>query len=119
MTTPVDERKVADLSRMAQLDTALRKAREDRKQLEAYIDDLEARIQAEMGDAEVAKVEGVERYTWARSDSYAVGRFRAAHPEIAQAYTIMVEKPVLDVERLLREQKALIAPFQTRVFLVK
>lgn len=119
MATPTALRQTADLSTLAALDVALRNALEDQKKLDAYIKDLKTRIQAKMGDAEQAEIEGVLRYTYAKSDNWAVGKFAEAHPDIAESYKIQVTKEVYDVEGLLKDHPTLMAPFQTRTFLVK
>lgn len=119
MTTPTKDREVADISRLAELNKNLRTALAEAKEIEAYIDGLKAQIKEHMGDKEVAKINGVVMFTYAKTDGYAWGEFRKAHPEIAQAYTITVSKEALDTERLLKEQATLAAEFQTRQFLVK
>lgn len=119
MTTPTALRQKVDLSSMAALDRAYRTALEEKKAHDAYIEDLKARIQAKMGDGEVAVIEGVERYTWAKSDAFAYGEFAKAHPDIAETYKIKVTKEVYDVAAIARDHPTLIEPFRTRPFLVK
>lgn len=119
MTTPVAAREKADLSRLAALDKTLRKALEDQKTLEAFIDTLKADIKAEMGDAEIADINGVTRYTWGKTTDFAWAKFAEAHPEVAKEYRKWDVKEVLDTARVLAEHAALAEPFRKRQFLVK
>lgn len=119
MGTPAHKRTVADLSRIEILDVNLRKALEDLAVLTAYINKLRGQIKAEMGDHEVAEINGVVRYTYARTDSYQWGKFAEEHGDIADKYKITVEQVVLDKDKLLAEHPAILADYRSRQFLVK
>lgn len=119
VATPTKQRKTADLSRLRELNKNLRTAREDKKKIDAYISALESEIKDAMGDDEEAKIDGVLAFTYARTDSFAWGDFAKAHPDLANSYRKNEWKEVLDKDKLLAEHPTLVAPFQTRQFLVK
>lgn len=120
MATPVALRKTINANAdLAELHTLLLKAMEDEKLLAAYKKDLIGRIQKKMGNAEALKVNGVLRFTWAKTDSYAWGKFAEQYPDLAETYRVQVTKDEIDKDRLLKEHPNLVAPFQTRMFLVK
>lgn len=117
MTAPAKAREVAEIDRLANLRRTHLKALEDRKQIDAFIRDLEARIKAEMGDAEVARIDGVEVYTYAKGDGYAWAQWAKQNPNLAASCTTWVQQ--IDKAKAKAEHAATLAPFQTRTFLVK
>lgn len=119
MGTPATKRKVANLSRYAEDMANLKQAREDKKKIEAYISGLEKRLKKAIGDAESAEIDGVEVFTYAKTDSYRWAEFLAENGEIADKYKIEVKKLELDKDALLRDHGGLLQAFRTRQFLVK
>ena len=119
MGTPATKRKVANLSRYAEDFRNLRQAREDKKKIEAYISTLEKRLKKAIGDAESAEIDGVEVFTYARTDSYRWAEFISENGVIADKYKIKQEVEVLDKEALLAGHGGLLQAFRTRQFLVK
>lgn len=119
MGTPAKNRKAANLGRYAEDLKNLRQARDDRKQIDAYIRGLEARLKKALGDAEVAEINGVEVITYAKTDSYRWAEFATEHGQIAEKYKVLVQQEILDKDALLRDHASLLQDFRARQFLVK
>lgn len=119
MGTPAKNRKTVNLGRYAEDLKNLRQAREDKKQIDAYIKGLETRLKKAVGEAEVAEINGVEVLTYAKTDSYRWAEFATENPQIADRYKIKVEQEILDKDKLLAEHGGLLQAFRTRQFLVK
>lgn len=119
MGTPAAKRKVINLSRYAEDMRNLRQAREDKKKIEAYIKTLETRLKKAAGNAESAEIDGVEAFTYAKTESFAWAKFIEEHGDIADKYRITVEKETYDFDAIRADHPTLVAPFQTRQFLVK
>ncbi|MEU5302243.1 YqaJ viral recombinase family protein [Streptomyces noursei] len=75
------------------------KAREQRTADE--LREVDNRLKATAGEAEVVKVQGEVAFTWKRNGPLAAKRFTAAHPDLAQQYTHRVD--ALDTQRLAAE----------------
>lgn len=95
---------------------ALQQARQDLKQLTAFVEQLEQEIRDAMGDAEVATVFGVKMFTYQRKEAYAWRKFQDAYPHIAREYLITREVQDLDKGRIVAEQADVLREFQTREF---
>lgn len=121
MATPAKDRKTIELNdaKTVELRRLLIQAREDEKKIVAYRKALEDKLKKKMGDAEELKIGGVLAFTYSKTDSYAWAEFTKAHPEIADTFTVKVEKEVLDKDRLLEVHGTLLSEFRTRQFLVK
>lgn len=121
MATPAKDRKTVEFNdaKTVELRRLYVQAIEDEKKIVAYRKALGDKLKKRMGDAEELKIGGVLAFTYAKTDSYAWAEFSKAHPEIAESFTVKVEKDVLDKDRLLAVHGTLLAEFQTRQFLVK
>ncbi len=75
------------------------KAREERTADE--LREVDNRLKAVAGDAEVVKVQDTVAFTWKQNGPLSTKRFAAAHPHLAQQYTHRVD--ALDTERLAAE----------------
>jgi putative phage-type endonuclease len=82
------------------------------QQLADELADVETRLKAAAGAAEVVKVRGEVAFTWKANGAFATRRFAEAHPELAATYTRTVE--ALDVERLAAERPDLYRAFRAR-----
>lgn len=121
MGTPANGRKTVNASgaEIRELQAKVRQANLDIAAMEAYRDELVAKIKKRMGSAEEMKIDGVLAFTHAPTKSYAWAKFAAEHGNIADKYKVIVQKEELDKEALLRDHGALLQPFRTRQFLVK
>ncbi len=119
MGTPEKKTVNVNSAEMRELRDKIRQANLDIAAMTAYRDDLVAKVQKRMGDATDLKVDGVLAFTYTPTKSFRWAEFAKAHPEIAETYTITVPKDELDKARLLKEHPTLVAPFQSRQFLVK
>lgn len=119
MGTPAKQRKTTNLSRYAEDVKNLRQAKDDKRKIDAYIKNLEQRLQKAIGNAEVAQIDGVDAITYAYTDSYRWAEFATENPQIADRYKIKVEQEILDKDKLLAEHGGLLQAFRTRQFLVK
>lgn len=91
-------------------------ARQQAAELIAFAEMLEDEIKQAMGDAERATIFGVPYFTYTYKDAYAYRKFQDDHPHIARNYMITVEREELDKNRLLAEQRDVLANYQTREF---
>lgn len=82
----------------------------------AFRDKLEAEIKEAMGDSEEAKVDNVPVLTYAYKNAYRWREFADDNPALAKEFTIIVEKPVLDQESLVKQHPAVVRNYQTREF---
>lgn len=119
MGTPVSKRKTVDLSVHADLVNKYRQAVQDEKTIKAYREKLGNQLKKLMGKAEQAEVDGTPVLTYARTESFAWSKFLEEHGDIAEKYKITVTKDTYDFEAIQRDHAAIVAPFQTRQFLVK
>lgn len=119
MGTPA--RKTIDISsaEIREIQAKIRQANIDIAAMEAYRDGLVAKVKKRMGNAEEMKIDGVLAFTYAPTKGYSWAKFVTEHGDIADRYKIPVTKEELDKEGLLRDHATLLAPFQTRQFLVK
>jgi hypothetical protein len=102
-----------DLADLVRLEGLLRKHIDESQ---AELDDVQRRIKERMGESESATIDGGEIFTWRRIDGVNETKLKKAYPQIAAAYTDLVEKPVLNKD-LLREAKPdIFREFQTRQF---
>lgn len=120
MGTPAT-RKTIDVSgaEIREIRDKIRQANIDIAAMEAYRDGLVAKVKKRMGKAEEMKIDGVLAFTYAPTKGYSWARFATEHGDIADRYKIKVEKEELDKEGLLRDHAGLLAPFQTKQFLIK
>lgn len=79
-------------------------------------EEVKAKIQSLMGDAEEAVFAGATAFTWARIDRMNTSDFVKAYPVLAEVYTRIVPKPELDVEALRRDRPEQFREFQVRQF---
>lgn len=86
------------------------KAREQRTAEE--LREVDNRLKATAGEAEVVKVQGEVAFTWKQNGPLATARFAAAHPELAARYTRPVD--ALDTRRLAAEHLETVRPFRSR-----
>lgn len=121
MATPATKRKTVNLSRLAELNRNLRQAIEDEKKIVAYKKALIKQVQAEMKkkDAEVAEIDGIEVFTWAKTDGFAWAKFVEEHPQIAGQCMKHEWVEVLDKDKVKAEHSGILEEFRTRTFLVK
>lgn len=119
MGTPASKRKVIDLSLHADLIKKYRQAVQDEKTIKAYREKLGNQLKRLMGKAEEAEMDGTPVLTYARTESFAWAKFIEQHGDIADKYRIVVEKETYDFDKIRAEHPTLVAPFQTRQFLVK
>jgi putative phage-type endonuclease len=103
---------VADPADVLPLVEERRALKEREKQLAAELADVETRLKAAAGAAEVVKARGEVAFTWKQNGRFATRRFAEAHPELAAQYTRTVE--ALDVERLAAERPDLYRAFRAR-----
>jgi putative phage-type endonuclease len=103
---------VADPADVLPLVEERRALKERAQQLADELADVETRLKAAAGAAEVVKVRGEVAFTWRRNGPFAMRRFAEAHPELAAEYTRTVE--ALDVERLAAERPDLYRAFRAR-----
>lgn len=82
----------------------------------AFRDKLEAEIKDAMGDGEEALIDDVPVFTHAYKNSYRWREFADDNPALAKEFTIIVEKPVLDQESLVKQHPAVVRNYQTREF---
>ncbi|MEU9606413.1 hypothetical protein [Streptomyces sp. NPDC048057] len=75
------------------------KAREERVADE--LRDVDNRLKAVAGEAEIVKTQGAVAFTWKQNGPLATKRFAVAHPDLATKYTHRVE--ALDTKRLAAE----------------
>jgi hypothetical protein len=78
---------------------------------------IRAEIEALMGDATEARVNGVPVFTFNPKDAYRKAAFTKAYPELVQHYTRRVEVEQVDWDSIVAHHKTgLLAPFQSREF---
>lgn len=80
---------------------------------------LKKRIQAEIGDAHEATINGAPVFTWRPAGKFAAARFGKDHPDLVAKYTRPVTRDELDVAALEAEQPDLYTAYRGRVFLRK
>lgn len=119
MGTPEKKTVNVNSAEIRELRDKIRQATLDIAAMQAYKDDLVAKVQKRMGDATELKIDGVLTFTYTPTKSYAWAQFAKAHPDIAETYTITVPKEELDKAKLIKDHPTLVAPFQSRQFLVK
>lgn len=119
MGTPATKRKAVDLSLHGDLVNKYRQAVQDEKAIKAYKERLGAQLKKLMGKNEEAEFDGIPVFTYAKTDSFAWAKFVTEHGDIADRYRITVAKETYDFDKIRAEHPALVAPFQTRQFLVK
>lgn len=100
---------------------ALKKAKTDLKELEAYIRVLEDKITEtlEKRDATDGKINNAVAVTWRPTKGYRFAEFAKYHPDIHTQYLEPQTVDVLNKERLLRDHPGLLARFQSRALLIK
>ncbi|MER5934109.1 lambda-exonuclease family protein [Streptomyces sp. NPDC002054] len=76
------------------------KAREERTAAE--LREVDNRLKAAAGEAEIVKTQGAVAFTWKQNGPLSQKRFTAAHPDLAQQYTHRVD--ALDTARLAAER---------------
>jgi putative phage-type endonuclease len=86
------------------------KAREVRTAAE--LREIDNRLKATAGEAEVVNVQGSVAFTWKANGTFAARRFADAHPELAEQYVHQVA--ALDAGRLADEQPELYRRFRAR-----
>lgn len=120
MGTPAERKTInATGAEIRELQAKVRQANLDIAAMEAYRDDLVAKIKKRMGKAEEMKIDGVLAFTYAPTKGYAWAKFATEHGDIADRYKVKVIKEELDKEALLKDHGTLLAPFQTKQFLIK
>jgi hypothetical protein len=102
-----------DLADLVRLEGLLRKHIDESQ---AELDDVQRRIQDRMGDSESATIDGDEMFTWKRINGLNETKFKKAYPQIARAYTDIVEKEVINKDLLRTAQPDIFRQFQTRQF---
>ncbi|MFM9368092.1 YqaJ viral recombinase family protein [Streptomyces sp. Da 82-17] len=90
------------------------KAREQRTADE--LREVDNKLRATAGEAEVVKVQGEVAFTWKQSGPVSAKRLAAAHPELAARYTRPVD--ALDTKCLAAEHPDVVRPFRSRRLLV-
>lgn len=104
------------LDHMAALVEAYDKARDEEARWAEAAEVLAKRIQAEMGDADVATLAGREVFTWKRTGQFAAKRFTIEQSEVAAKYTRPVTRDELDVNTLKTERPDLYIFYRARRF---
>lgn len=107
-TKPIDH--------LAALTEALEQAEAEAKKWADAAEVLKKRIQAEMGDATEATVNGNLAYTWRRTGQFSQKRFTTEQPDLAVKYTRTVTRDELDVDTLKAEQPDLFTAYRARRF---
>lgn len=90
------------------------KAREERTAAE--LREVDNRLKATAGEAEVVKVQGSVAFTYRQNGPLSAKRFSAAHPDLAATYTHRVD--ALDTKRLAAENPETYREFRARRLLV-
>ncbi|MDX3109714.1 YqaJ viral recombinase family nuclease [Nonomuraea angiospora] len=104
---------------VAEADKLIARRRElldERKTLKRELGEIENKLKARLGDAEIALAPGRELYSWKRNGNFAPKRFREAHPRLAAQYQKRID--VLDVDALKTHQPDKHRAFRARVLRV-
>ena len=84
------------------------------KRLTEARDALDAYLQHEMGEAEVALLGGKPAVTWKHTGTFNAKRFTTEQPALADRYTVLV--PKLDTDKLAAEAPEVYAAYRGRRF---
>lgn len=82
----------------------------------AHILALRAEIEAEMGDAQAATVNGVEVFTHNWKNSYRTKDMQDAYGSLTSQYMVEQKKMVFDVKKFAEHHPEIARQFQTREF---
>lgn len=101
--------------------TALRKAKKDLKELEAYVKVLEDKITQtlEAKGATDGKINNAVAVTWRPISGYRFKEFRETYPQLADTYMEPTTVLELNKTRLLADHKALLEQFRSKSLLIK
>lgn len=84
--------------------------------LEEELTAVDSQLKANLGEAEVALMDGRPAYTWRQNGNFAAKAFRQAEPELAAVYTHLA--PRVDVKRLAKELPDIYRKYRARRFYV-
>jgi putative phage-type endonuclease len=80
--------------------------------LENQLGRVQNRLRAQLGDAEIAAIDGRPTYTWRQNGTFREKDFRKDHPQIAAEYTRLL--PHTDTERLAADHEDLYRQYRAR-----
>ncbi|MFF4738803.1 YqaJ viral recombinase family protein [Streptomyces sp. NPDC001262] len=83
---------------------------------ESELRELDNRLKAVAGEAEVVKVRGEAAFTWRQNGTFSQKRFTATHPDLAEQYRHTVD--ALDTKRLAAERPDTFRAFRARRLIV-
>jgi putative phage-type endonuclease len=83
---------------------------------EAALGEIENKLRALLGDAEIGVLDGRKVVTWKQNGTFAAKRFQAEHPDAYTRY--LTTRPAVDTKRLAAEDPALYRAFRARVLRV-
>lgn len=100
---------------------SLKKAKQDLKELEAYIKVLEDKITEtlEARGATDGKINNAVAVTWRPAKSYRFAEFAKVYPELVNKYMEPEVVDVLNKARLIADHAGILEPFRTKTLLVK
>ncbi|MFI1182590.1 YqaJ viral recombinase family protein [Streptomyces sp. NPDC020799] len=107
---------VADPAEVLPLLERRRELHERAARTDDELREIDNRLKATAGEAEVVKVRGSVAYTWRRNGPFSQKRFATAHPDLAGQYRHTVD--ALDTRRLADERPEVFAQFRARRFIV-
>ncbi|MFJ6841421.1 YqaJ viral recombinase family protein [Streptomyces griseoluteus] len=93
-----------------------RELREEIGDRDRELTEIENRLRALLGDAEVATIGGRPAYTWRQNGQFAPARFREAEPQLAAEYTHYV--PAIDTKWLAKDHPETYRKYRARVLRV-
>lgn len=80
------------------------------------VEHLKKKLQAAMGDATAATVDGRLKYTWRHKDTWREKDLIKDYPDLTQHYLSLKEVPVFDVKRFAEVHPEIAKQYQTRSF---
>lgn len=100
---------------------SLKKAKQDLRELEAYIKVLEGKITEtlEKRGATDGKINNALAVTWRPTKSYRFAEFAKIYPELISKYMEPEIQDVLNKARLVADHGSLLEPFRTKTLLIK
>jgi hypothetical protein len=119
MAKRIDPDKIVDISRLESKVQALNKALADQKILNAYVTKLKDDLRAEIGDREVAQINGVTVLTYGKADDFAFAQWAQENPEQARECTTHQWVEQLDKDKARAMFSATLEPHRKRSLLVK
>lgn len=85
-------------------------------EMAAHVAALRAELEAEMADAQTAKVNGVEVFTYNWKNSYRTKELQADHGHLVQQYMKAETKQVFDIKTFALHHPHIARQYQTREF---